>query len=666
VPLSGRIEDGFRRQLDALPAPSRRLLQLAAADSSGDPVLVRRAAARLGIPVQAAEPAVDAGLVEFGVHVRFRHPLVRSVAYRSASPQARLEAHRSLADVTDPAADPDRRAWHRAHASAGPNEDVAAELERSAERAQARGGRAAAAAFLEQSVKLTADPARHAERAFAAARATMAAGAFGRALELLGTAEAGPLTELAAAQVDLVRAQIAFVSGLGDDAPPLLLKAAERLVPLDLALARETYLNAWMAASFAGRMVGPGSMEEVSRAARALPPAEHPRPVDLLLDGLALLFTESRTVAAPALRRAARRFAVGDLSREEGLGFGWMAAALVWDDDAAHAIQDREVRLAREAGALDQLPIALVALALSEAWRGNFATAAAQIAETDAICEITGSRIAPYTGMFLAALRGDPAEVAPLIEASLAEVEGGGQGAAGTYANWVSAILDNGLGRYAQAFAAARRATDDRHLYVSMWALPELIEAATRVGEVDVARHGLELLTQTTRSGGTDFGQGLEARSRALLSERGTAEESYREAIDRLDSAGIRTELARAHLVYGEWLRRATRPAEARDRLRTAYDMFDALGMTAFAERARGELLATGETVRQRTGETVITLTEREALISRLAVDGLTNAEIGAQIFLSARTVEWHLRNVFNKLGIRSRRELRQALSTLR
>ena len=666
VPLSGRIEEGFRRQLAALPAQAQRLLQLAAADSSGDPVLIRHAAGRLGIPVQAAEPAVEAGLVDFGVHVRFRHPLVRSAAYRSASPAARQEAHRSLADVTDPTADPDRRAWHRAQAAAGPDEDVAAELERSAHRAQARGGLAAAAAFLERSVRLTADPARHAARALAAARVTMAAGAFGRAVELLDTAQVGPLSELDAAQTDLVRAQIAFVSGLGDDAPPLLLNAARRLTPLDAGLARETYLNAWMAASFAGRMVGAGSMEEVSHAVRALPPAAHPRPVDLLLDGLALLFTDGRTAAVSALRRVARRFADGAISREEGLGFGWMAAALAWDDDAAHAIQDRVVRLAREAGALDQLPIALVALALSNAWRGDFATAAAQIAETDAVCEITGSHIAPYTAMFLAALRGDPDEVGPRIEASLAEAEGGGQGAAITYANWVSAILANGHGEYAEAFTAARRATDDHHLYVSMWALPELVEAAMRVGEVGVAAQALESLAETTRSGGTDFGRGLEARSRALVSGRDAAEESYREAIDRLDRAGIRTELARAHLVYGEWLRREARPVEARARLRTAHDMVDGLGMRAFAERARAELLATGETVRQRTDETVTALTEREALISRLAVDGSTNAEIGAQLFLSARTVEWHLRNVYNKLGISSRRELRRALSTRR
>jgi DNA-binding CsgD family transcriptional regulator/tetratricopeptide (TPR) repeat protein len=659
VPLSWRIEEGFRQQVDALPAPSRRLLQLAAADPSGDTALVRRASERLGIPVEAAEPAVEAGLVSFDVALHFRHPLVRSAAYRSASQHVQLEVHRALAEVTDPVADPDRRAWHRAHAAAGPDEDVAAELERSAGRAQARGGLAAASAFLERAVHLTADPARHAERSLAAARATMAAGSFGRARELVATAEAGPLTEPMSARADLLRAELAFVSGLGDDAPPLLLKAAERLEPIEPDLARETYLNAWMAASFAGRMVGAGSMEEISRAARALPPAEHPRPIDLLLDGLTLLFTEGRAAAAPALRRAATRFARGDLTREEGLRFGWMAAALVWDDDAAHAIQDREARLARTAGALDHLPIALVALALSEAWRGEFGTAAALIAETDGICEMTGSHIAPYTAMFLAALRGNPAELSPLVEASVAQAQAGGQGAAITYGSWVSAILANGLGRYAEALAAARRATDDKHLYVSMWALPELVEAAVRCGEIQVAAHGMELLTQTTSGGGTDFGLGLEARARALLGQAEAAEESYREAIDRLGRAGIRTELARAHLLYGEWLRRAGRRSEARVELRTSHELLGALGMRAFAERARRELLATGEKVRRRTVEAPSGLTPHEALIARLAAGGMTNPEIGAQLYLSARTVEWHLRKVFTKLGITSRRELR-------
>jgi DNA-binding CsgD family transcriptional regulator len=662
MPLSGRIERGFLQRLDALPEPTRLLLQLAAADPAGDPVVVHRAARRLGVPIQAVQPAVEAGLAEFDVQVHFRHPLVRSAAYRSASPQVRRQVHRAIADVTDPVADPDRRAWHRAQAVSEPDEEVAAELERSARRAKRRGGLAAASAFLERSVALTADPAGHAQRALTAARATMAAGEFDRARALLDTAEAGPLTERGAAEADLLRAELAFVRGLGDDAPPLLLKAAGRLERLDPALARDTYLNAWMAASFAGRMVGAGSMEEVSQAVRAMPPVADPRPVDVLLDGLALLFTENRTAAAPTLRRAARRFAAGDIRPEDGLRFGWMAAALVWDDEAAHVIQDRLVRLLRATGALDQLPIALVALALSEAWRGNFAAATAQIAETDAICEITGSYIAPYTAMFLAAMRGDAARTASLTATSLAAAQSGGQGAAVTYANWVTAILDNGRRRYAAAYEAARRATDDAHLYVSAWALPELIEAAVRVGEQRRAAHGLELLTETTRGGGTDFGLGLEARGRALLGGP-RAEESYREAIDRLESAGIRTEAARAHLLYGEWLRRQSRLPEARSRLRTAHELLESIGMRAFAGRARRELRATGETVRRRPSRTTAGLTQREALVARLAADGMSNGDIGAQLFLSPRTVEWYLHKIFGKLGVGSRRDLRTALA---
>src|SRR6266536_1883312 len=360
APLAGRIEDSFACQLDALPDQTRRLLLLAAADPSGDRPLVWRAAGRLGIPAQAGAAAVEAGLVEFGTRVRFRHPLVRSAAYRSASFSERQQMHAALAEATDPIAAPDRRAWHRAQAAAGPDEEVAAELECSAGRAQARGGLAAAAAFLERSVLLTADPARHAERALAAAQASLQAGAFGRALDLLATVEAGRLDELQSARVDLLRGQIAFASGPGADAPALLLKAAKRLEPLNLDLARQTYLNAWVAAPLAGRLAGAGDLLEVSHAVRALPPARSPRPADLLLDGL-----------AP----------------------GWLAASVLWDDDAGRAIMDREVRLAREAGALDELPVNLVPLAMSATWRGDFAAAASLIAEGDAVCEVTGSRL---------------------------------------------------------------------------------------------------------------------------------------------------------------------------------------------------------------------------------------------------------------------------------
>ena len=669
APLAGRIEDSFARQLEALPPESRRLVQLAAADPSGDRALVGRAAGRLVIPVQAADPAAEAGLVEFGGRVRFRHPLARSAAYRSASVSDRRQIHAALAEVTDPIADPDRRAWHRAQAAAGPDEQVAAELERSAKRAQARGGLAAAAAFLERAVALTADPARHAERALAAAQASLQAGAFGKALELLTTAEAGPLDEFASARVDLLRGQIAFASGLGSDAPPLLLKAAKRLEPLNRDLARDTYLSAWMAAAFAGHLAGAGDLLEVSRAAQALrPPKQPPRPLDLLLDGLALLAIDGPGAAAPALRQAASAFASADAPAQELLQFGLMAhgaAIALWDEDCWRAILVRQVRLARDVGALDQLPVDLSGLAQDDMWRGDFAGADSLIAEANAVCEATGSRIAPFAAMFLAALRGNQAEVAPLIEATLAAAEVGGQGGAATYAHWVAAILHNGLGRYADALAAAEQATQaTQDVSISTWALPELIEAAVRTGSTHAAPAALERLAETTQAGGTDFGLGLEARSRALLSRGDAAEGWYREAIDRLGRTRLRPDLARAHLLYGEWLRREGRRADARGQLRTAHDMFAAMGMEAFAERACRELIATGEKVRQRGAETRGRLTPQEEQIARLARDGRTSPEIGAELFLSARTVEWHLGKVFNKLGIGSRRELHAALGS--
>jgi len=669
VSLPGRIEDSFARQLEALPDQTRRLLLLAAADPSGDRSLVWRAAGRLGIPVQAAAPAVETGLADFGARVRFRHPLARSAAYRLASFTEIQEAHRALAEVTDPVADPDRRAWHRAQAAPGPDEDVAVELENSAGRAQARGGLAAAAAFLERAALLTSDPARYAERALAAAQAKLQAGAFGEALELLVAAEAGPLDAFQRARVDLLRGQIAFASGLGRDAPPLLLQAARRLEPLNLDLARETCLSAWMAAVFAGRMAGPVDLLEVSRAARALPPpTDPPRPVDLVLDGLALAATDGPAAAAPTLRQAVRVFAGPDITAEEGLRWGWFAqaaASALWDFDAWRAMLGRQVRLARDAGALDQLPIMLGALGVSAVWSGDFAAAASLITESDAVCKATGSRVAPYAAMYLAALRGHQAEAIPLIEAAIAEAAAEGQGVAATFAHWVTAILHNGLGRYADALAAAGQATQDAHLYTSMRALPELIEAAARSGNTGVAAEALERLAETTQAGGTDFGVGLEARSRALVSRGQAAEGCYREAIDRLGRTQLRPDLARAHLLYGEWLRRENRRADARAQLRTAHEMLDAMGMLAFSERAGHELRATGGIVRKHAVQVPSTLTAQEVHIARLARDGRTNPEIGTQLFLSARTVEWHLRNVFTKLGIGSRRELNAALARL-
>jgi DNA-binding CsgD family transcriptional regulator len=571
--------------------------------------------------------------------------------------------------VTDPQADPDRRAWHRAQAAAGPDEDVAIELERSAGRAQARGGLAAAAAFLERAVLLTAVPARHADRILAAAQASMQAGEFGKALELLATAEAGPLDELASARVDLLRGQITFASGLGGDAPPLLLKAAKRLEPLDPSLARETYLSAWMAALFAGRLAGAGDLLEVCRAARALPPPAEPRTVDLVLDGLAMIVTDGPASAAPTLRRAVNAFVSADISAEDAFRWGWLAqaaASILWDDDAWRVVLVRQVRLARAAGALDELPVMLGALGTAVAWSGDFAAASALIVEADAICGVTGTRAAPFTAMMLASLRGRQAEATALIEATITEAEAAGQGIAVAYARWAAAVLHNGLGRYTEALTAAGQASEDTSaLHISMWALPELVEAAARNGNTRLAADATQRLAEYTEAGGTDFGLGIQARSRALVSKPPAAEGLYREAIDRLGRTQLRPELARAHLLYGEWLRRENRRTDARAQLRAAYGILDAIGMEAFAERARRELLATGETIRKRTVPYPSALTAQEAYIARLAREGRTNPEIGAQLFISVRTVEWHLRKVFTKLGIGSRRELRTALALL-
>jgi DNA-binding CsgD family transcriptional regulator len=667
TPLTGRIEDSFARQLDALPEQTRRLLQLAAADPSGDRSLVWRAAGRLGIPADAGAAAVDAGLVEFGARVLFRHPLARSAAYRSAAAANRQQIHAALAEVTDPQTDPDRRAWHLAAATAGPAEEVALELERSAGRAQARGGIAAAAAFLQRAVTLTVDPARRAERALAAAQASFQAGAFDAALGLVATAEAEPLDGFQLAQADLLRAYVAFASGLGSDAPPLLLKAARQLEPFDLDLARETYLAAWGAAGMAERRAGGPVLAEICRAVQALPPPDAPRPLDLLLDGLALLVTDGHAAAAAPMQRAAEQLT--RIPVEDVLRWGWMAvsaAATLWDLEGLHTISARQVQLVRDAGALAQLPLYLAQLGIALPWVGDFAGTAAVIAETDSVAAATGSPIAPYTLLRLRALQGREAEASAAIAGAI-ELAAAGQGIAAVYAHWATAILDNGLGRYDEAASAARQAIAESLVpFQAMWMLPELIEAAARGGDAGLARDALGRLAETTQPVGTDVALGIEARCRALLSDGAAADGLYREAVDRLSRTRLRPELARAHLLYGEWLRRENRRVDARAQLRAAHHLFTSIGMEAFAERTRKELLATGETVRERSAEPREQLTPQEEQIARLARDGLSNPEIGTQLFLSARTVEWHLRKVFTKLGIARRRELDAALAQRR
>jgi DNA-binding CsgD family transcriptional regulator len=672
LPLAGRIEQSFLRRIAPLPEMTRRLLLLAAAEPTGDPALLWRAAGGLGISAEdAAAPAEADGLLTVGAQVTFRHPLVRSAIYQAAPVADRRRAHRAIAEATDPGTDPDRRAWHRAQATAWPDEGVAAELERSASRAQARGGLAAAAAFLERAATLTVEPARRAERALAAAEAKYQAGAFNAALGLLATAEAGPLDELQRARADLMRGQIVFASSHGSDAPPLLLKAARQFEPLDVQLARKAYLEALSAALFAGRLALGGGVREVAEAARSAPPPPRPAPApDLLLDGLALVITEGYPAAVPMLKQAVSAFHSADVSGEEGLRWLWQAchgAGLLWDYGSWDLLSARRVELARDAGALAALPPAFSTRVGVHLFAGEFAVAASLVAEVESVTEATGSGIASYAALGVAALRGREAEAFELIEAGTKDAERRGEGQGLSFVQWATAVLCNGLGRYEDALAAAQQASEDSSADLfANWAVAELIEAAARSGASERAAGALPRLSATARASGTDWALGVEARSRALASDGETAETLYREAIDRLGRTRLRVELGRAHLLYGEWLRRENRRIDAREQLRTAHQMFTAMGAGGFAERAARELRATGERVRKRTTETPAQLTARETQIARLAGEGLTNPEIAAKLFMSPRTVEYHLHKVFTKLDISSRNQLHGVLANSR
>jgi len=679
IPLPGSIEESFGQRVSALPDQTRLLLLIAAADPTGDPALVWRAAARLGVGPTAVGPeaagaAAGAGLAEFGVRVRFRHPLVRSVVYRSAPIQRRRLAHGALAEVTDALIDPDRRAWHRAQATSGLDENVAAELERSADRARARGGLAAAAAFLERAAMLTPDPAKRAERALGAAGTKIQAGAFTAAEDLLAVAESGPLSELERARADLLKAQLNSVTSRGGAAPLLLAQAAKRLEPIDPALARATYLDGLTAAMFAGRLASPGGhTRDVASAARAAPRPPHPpRAPDLLLDGLAANFTDGYAAGVPFLRQALTAFGHG-MSADEELRRLWLATLSAlhrWDDYHWDLLSRRYVDLAHQAGALSELPLAHSTRSYMLLFAGDLAAATSLTEEGQAIAEATGSQLAPYAAMALAALRGSQAEASALIGGTLSDAGRRGEGIGMSVAEWANAVLHNGLGRYREAMRSAERALYHqeypgmRYPGVANWAAAELIEAAARSGRTEAAAATYRWIAEMTSASGTDWALGVEARSHALLTEGEAAEGLYQEAIACLGRSRVRAELARAHLLYGEWLRRQRRRGEAREQLRVALDMLEAMGMEAFAERARHELRATGDAARKRAGAASDQqLTVQEAQIARLASDGMSNPEIGARLFLSPRTVQYHLSNVFAKLGLTSRSQLAVALS---
>jgi DNA-binding CsgD family transcriptional regulator len=668
IPLAGRIEQGFLRRLELLPADTRRLLLTAAAEPLGDTGLLWAAAGRLGLGADPAAAALATGLIEFSPRVRFKHSLVRSAVYRSAAPDERHDVHRALAEVTDPDTDPDRRAWHRARATVAPEEDVAAELESAADRARARGGQVAAAAFLEQAAVLTPDPARRAERELAAARVRRDTGALDAAVVLLAAVENGPPDPRRGAEALRLRGQIAFDQRNAGSAARLLRSAADQLAPLHAELARETYLEALTAAVWAGSP-DQADVVEAAKAASTAPPAPvPPRAVDLILDALATRFTEGWVAAAPLLSRAVAALHTVDEGAADAGRAQWLAgnrvggnlAGEVWDYEAGVALAERQIQVARDNGALVQLQPALNFLANNRVWAGDLAAADALIAEDRLIAEVTGHPPFGHTAMLLAAFRGESA-TADALAAVARDAAAAGQGRIVAFSDYASAVLHNGLGEHDRARDAARRVFEADIFGYRTLVISELAEAASRTGDGDLLAAAARRSAECALATPTLWSRGIDARLRALT-EDGDVEARFAESIELLGQSPLRVELARSRLLFGEWLRREGRRVDARDQLRTAHDLLGAMGLDAFAERARRELLATGETARKRVVAPVVEeLTPQEFQIARLAREGFSNPEIGTRLFLSPRTVEWHLRKVFSKLEISSRRQLRDA-----
>ena len=672
---TGQIEDGFVRRIEELPGPTRLLLLAAAAEPVGDSALFLRVAARLGIAVGELAPAESAGLIEFGPRMRFVHPVMRSAAYRAADFDDRRAVHRALAEETDPHSDPDRRAWHAASAASGPDDDVAADLEASAERAYGRGGVAAAAVFLERATVLTMDPALRGSRAIAAAAAKREAALPDSAHELLTLAEAVPLSALQRAQIARMRAQMEFASSRSgaagapstDDAAALLLDAAGGLEGLDDDLARETYVEALTAAMYAGRLGEPERLRTVAEAGRRAVGRvrEVSRPIDFLLAGLTSRILDGPGAGSAQLRQALE-LSNSHAHDPDAPAVYWpfpiaqeSAAHELWDDAVLQQIATEMVRRAREVGALAVLPPALAYRAGVHVYTGELHTAAALLDEANTITESIGESPVKYHSLTLAAWTGDAASAVGAIDDAAARAESRGEGRLLALTRYTAAVLFNGLGRYDEALSAAVDCCRYEDLGFYSWCLYELIEAAAHVGDRDSAEPAVQRLDERAGASGTEWGLGAVASARALLASDEDADALFREAIERLDRAGVAPQLARTHLSYGEWLRRGNRRTDARTHLNQAHDEFTRMGATGFAERARRELVAVGDRVRKQPVTSGDSLTAQEAQIARLAADGLTNQEIAARLFISAHTVEWHLRKVFVKLGITSRRQLR-------
>jgi DNA-binding CsgD family transcriptional regulator len=663
-PLASRIEKGFLRRIEKLAPATRLLLLVAAAEPVGDLALLQRAGEDMGIDVdEAALEAERAGLVTSRGMVRFRHPLVRSAAYRGATTQERRRAHQALADAIDPAQDPDRRLWHLASATPEPAESVATQMEQAASRSMQRGGVAAAAAFLDRASRLTPDPALRGTRALAAAQAKSQAGAYDEALELLDIAGLSPLSDYDEARTDLVRGRLQFFSRSAGKGLPLLLSAAGRLEKFDPDLAKETYRDAMYAALTAGKLAG-GSIEQVASSVLSMTTPGTPTRSDLLLVGLSRVIVDGYAAGLPQLQRALADYRTAALSPDEALG--WLplvcrAAHGAWDFDTWSSLSGSLVELARGTGALAVLPSALLLRLSNRVFAGELAVADSLVAEAANLGDVTGSNVlAHYAALVVDPWKGSESQALRTIQTVTDDFLLRGEGKVSTATGWAAAVLYNGLGRYEEAYDAARRgASYPTEMGLSSNAMVELVWAAAHLGRPGDATAEARHIVEMAAASGTDWALGIAALVSAMVGEERDADRRYREAIDRFERSGTRMFVARAHLLFGEWLRRSGRRSEARRMLDVAHRMLSEFGAVAFAERARHELAAVGVQMPKPSGQNVGSdLTQQEARIAQLAADGLTNPEIGTQLFLSAHTVEWHLRKVFSKLGISSRRDI--------
>ncbi len=675
LPIGTNLRDIFLRRVKSLSTQAQTLLLLGAAEPTGDASLIWRAAKHLGVAVDGVTMTEVERLITLGPQVTFRHPLIRSAVYHGAQLPERRRIHEALAEASDSGLDSDQRAWHRAASAIGPDDDIAQELTGSAERARQGGGYAAAAAFLARAAELSVLQSDAAKRKLAAAQAELVSGRPERARALLDQASPQLVDPRARGEAQRLDGAIDYARGRLGDAPTTLLKAARMLEAADPRLARETTLEALQAAVYAARFAHGDGAREVAAAARTLRPTSPSNPVlyDLLLAGFASLLLDGRSIAVPVLRHAVRALQAEDASGDDALRWsmlGCLAASEMWDDEAQHGLASRWVKLARDRGALTTLPVALNYLGWYEVMEGRIVPAEVYLDEGLQISRAIGNPGivgASGAGALLQLVwRGRSDEARKAAAEMSRDARERSQGASLTHANSALTVLELSLGNYKTAMTLALDVFDEDMVYLGTLTLPDLVEAAVRSGDRRVAHQALDRFRDRAQACGTTWALGVLSRSVALLTTDPAAEQHYREAIERLERTRIATDLARGHLLYGEWLRRQGRKRDARERLRTAHAMFESMGAQAFAERARAELVATGERVRKRSDETRDQLTPQESRIARLAGEGVRNQEIAAQLFISPSTVEYHLVKVFRKLGVTSRAELAHTLVNAR